>query len=397
MRGIPTFMTRLLSWLLLLGLFGVFVAVVAWALVIRLDAGVDLPAYSVYSENPHNGLAESARLLRQLGWEPRALTRLVSPNQKGLLILAQPENPVLLGELEDDLSPADVQNLLQWVEQGNTLLLCDTNVTNLHRHLHVDVNHGDADDLVTADLGEAGAYLEGVERLVVKGRNSLSSPRGLPLWWVDGKPGALLISQGRGRILVTPDPTLLTPRGLRRGDNLVFLYNVAALNARAGRVYYDEYHHGLRSGGGFFDYLWSKDQMWTVVPILLVVAIGCWCVAVRLGPAAPLPLKARADAVDYASALARIYRRAGARRLVGRTLARNFVASLTRYLRLRRAALPAEILAAWRQRHPRESTERLQGLLRGLATLRTGTVSDQGLLTWCQDFDEFLAEVVHAC
>jgi hypothetical protein len=389
-------MTRLLSWLLLLGLFGAFVAVVVWAIVVRLEAGTDLPAYSVYSENPQNGLAESARMLRKLGWEPLALTRLVSPRQQGLLVLAQPEHTVLLGELEDDLPPLDVQNLLHWVEQGNPLLLSGTTVTNLHRQLRVDVNHGDVDDLVTVDLGEVGGYLDGVERIVVKGRHSLSSPRGLPLWWVDGKPGALLLSQGDGRILVTPDPTLLTPRGLRRGDNLVFVYNVAALNARAGRVYYDEYHHGLRSGGGFFDYLRSKDQMWTVVPVLLVLAVGCWCMTVRLGPATPLPQKAQADAVDYASALARIYRRAGARRLVGRTLARTFVAELTRYLRLRRAALPAEILAAWRQRHPKESTDRLQGLLRGLATLRTGTVSDQGLLTWCQDFDEFLAEVVHA-
>jgi hypothetical protein len=390
-------MTRLLSWLLLLGLFGAFAAAVAWALHARVEAGTGMPAYSVYSEDPQHGLAESARLFRKLGWEPVALTRLVSQNrQQGLLILVEPvQGTNLLGE-PDDLAPGDVQNLLHWVEQGNTLLLCGTKITECHRQLGVEINLGDVEDLVPAELGEGGGYLEGVERILVKGRHSLRSARGLPLWWVDGKPGALLMSHGSGRVLVTTDPTLLTPRGLRRADNLVFLYNVAALNARAGLVYYDEYHHGLRSGGGFFDYLRHQNQAWTVVPVLLVLAVGCWAVAVRLGPAMPVPAKARVDAVDYASALARIYRRAGARRLVARTLARSFLAALTRYLRLRRAALPAEILSAWRDRHPKESSDRLQGLLRGLATLRTGAVSETGLLTWCQDFDAFLAEVVHA-
>jgi hypothetical protein len=390
-------MTRLLSWLLLLGLFGALAAVVAWAMYARVEAGTGMPAYSVYSEDSQHGLAESARLFRQLGWSPIALTRLVSDRrQHGLLILDEPaQHPNLLGQA-DDLPPADVQNLLHWVEQGNTLLLCGTAMTELHRRLGVDINLGDADDLVTVELGEGGGYLEGVQRLIVKGRHSLRSSGGLPLWWVDGKPGALVLRQGSGRVLVTPDPGLLTPRGLRRADSLVFLYNVAALHARDGRVYYDEYHHDLRSGGGFFDYLRHKDQMWTVVPVLLVLAVGCWCVAVRLGPATPLPREARADAVDYASALARIYQRTGARRLVARTLARSFVASLTRYLRLRRAALPAEILAAWRERHPKESTDRLQGLLRGLASLRTGAVTEAVLLTWCRDFDAFLDEVVHA-
>jgi hypothetical protein len=389
-------MTRVFSWLLLLALFGAFVAVVAWALHARVEAGVGMPAYSVYSEDPGHGLAESARLFRQLGWEPVALTRLVSPQQRGLLILVQPVSPSLLTGEADDLSPAEVQNLLHWVEQGNTLLLCGTAMTELHRRLGVEISLGDADDLVSVELGEGGGYLEGVERVLVRGRHTLRSSAGLPLWWVDGKPGAVLVGQGSGRVLVVPDPTLLTPRGLRRGDNLVFVYNVAALNAQGGRLYYDEYHHGLRSGGGFFDYLRFHDQMWTVVPVLLVVAVGCWRVAVRLGPAAPLPRPAQADAVDYASALARIFRRAGARRLVGRSLARGFLAELTRYLRLRRAALPAEILSVWRQRQPEEATDRLQGLLRGLAALRTGTVSEQGLLTWCQDCDQFLAEVVHA-
>jgi hypothetical protein len=158
-------------------------------------------------------------------------------------------------------------------------------------------------------------------------------------------------------------------------------------------VYFDEYDHGLRSAGGFWGYLRAHNLLWAVLPILLVVGMAVWRAAVRLGPAVPTPKALRADAVDYASAVARIYQRAGARRLLARTLARDFPAALTRHLRLRRAALPAEILAAWRQRYPRESTQRLQGLLRGLAELRRGDVSDRQLLAWTRAFDQFEKEV----
>jgi hypothetical protein len=100
------------------------------------------------------------------------------------------------------------------------------------------------------------------------------------------------------------------------------------------------------------------------------------------------------DAVDYASAVARIYERSGARRLPARALVRDFLAALTRHLRLRRNALPAEVLAAWRQRYPDESGQRLQELLRGVSELRRGDVTERRLLYWAQAFDRFQAEVL---
>jgi hypothetical protein len=62
---------------------------------------------------------------------------------------------------------------------------------------------------------------------------------------------------------------------------------------------------------------------------------------------------------------------------------------VTRHLRLRRNALPAEILAAWRKQSPGESTDRLQRLLRGVGELRKGEVSGRQLLSLSQAFDEF--------
>jgi hypothetical protein len=190
------------------------------------------------------------------------------------------------------------------------------------------------------------------------------------------------------------DPSLLTHRGLLRQDNVLLLYNVAALDAVDGRVYFDEYHHGLRSGGGTWGYLRYHDQEWSVLQLLIVAAIGIWSVGVRLGPAVPLPRKSQADAVDYASAVARIYEQAGVRHVLARLLVRDFHGKLTRLLRLKPTTLPAEILAAWRKRHPGESDKRLEELLRGTVELRrvasgAADLSEQQLLKWAQALQGF--------
>jgi hypothetical protein len=389
-------MTRVLSWCLVFVLFGAFVAVVVYELRARAAAGKGMPAFSVYSAE-RDGLAEAADVLRKLGYQPVAVTRPIQhTHDRGLLVLVQPEGQALLPGEEPDLGEADVHALLGWVEEGNTLLFCCDQLTNLHRQLRLgattDTTNG-SEDLVAVDLGEAGPYTAGIDRLVVEGHHTVEGDVGLPLWWVGHDPGAILVRRDKGRVLVVADPSLLTLRGLQREDNVLFLANVAALHARDGRVYFDEYHHGLRTGGGFWGYLRYHNLQWTLLPICLVAAVAVWRASVRLGPAVPTPREAHADAVDYASAVARIYHHAGARRLLARALARGFLTPLTRHLRLRRAALPAEILAAWQQRYPGESTQRLQGLLRGLAELRKGETSDRQMLAWARAFDQFEREV----
>jgi hypothetical protein len=392
---------RFASCILIGLLLCLFSGVTGYLLRERRLAGRDLPAFSVYSE-ASDGLGEAAYVLRRLGWTPVAVTRPVQEAQhRGLLIVAEPESGKLFGE--DALSENDARTLLSWVERGNTLLLLGRKNTPLHLALNVAVIASDKrEDEVfhRVDLGMGGGYTEGVAHLSVGSRAVLRAPGdALPLWWLNDRPAAVLLRRQLGRVIVAADARWMSREGLIRSDgeprddNVVFLANVTGMAARDGKVYFDEYHHGLRSGGGFWGYLEYHGERATPLLVLLVLVVAGWTWAVRLGPPVPLPRISNADAVDYASALARLYQKTGTRRLLGRTLVRSFLGALTRHLRLRRNALPAEILAAWRQHDPGPSMTRLQSLLRGVGELRRGEVPDRQLLKLAQAFGQFTHEM----
>ena len=74
---------------------------------------------------------------------------------------------------------------------------------------------------------------------------------------------------------------------------------------------------------------------------------------------------------------------------------RDFTGGLTRHLRLRRTALPAEILAAWKRRHAADPSQagRLEALLRVVTELRRRPASERQLLLHARALDAFRLEV----
>src|SRR5262249_32590807 len=160
-----------------------------------------------------------------------------------------------------------------------------------------------------------------------------------------------------------------------------------------GRVYFDEYHHGIRSGGGAWGYLRYHHQSGLLLQLLAVAAVAAWAVAVRLGPPRPSPVTPAARAVGYASAVGRLYPHAGVRPAPRGQVVGDSRGRFTGLPRLRRWALPAEIVAAWRRRFPgAESRERLQELLRGAGELQAAAsrqerVAEAELLKWARAFD----------
>jgi hypothetical protein len=402
-------MSRPLAWILVVLLFGVFASAAGFVLRERAAAGKGMPPYSIYSHEARHGAAEAAYVLQRAGWTPVALTRRVQYTPaRGLLILVQPEEDEDTDEA-GGVSDVDAAAMLHWVERGNTLLVLSKKATGIHRALNVAPTEDATAEKqqfvrvhLDPELGSSFGYLRDIHTLSVVGKSILPAREGaLPLWSIDNTPGALILRRGEGRVILVAAPSLATYNGLwerkddqetLRDDNVLFIVNAAMMHARDGKVYFDEYHHGFQSGGGFWGYLRYHGRRLLLLPLFLALGAALWMWAVRLGPPTPTPQTSETDAVDYASALARLYQQAGARRRLARTLARGFLAALTGQLRLRRNVLPAEILSAWRQHAPGPSGERLQVLLRGVAELRKGDLSDPNLLYWSQGFDQFLKE-----
>ena len=383
---------RLAPWLVLLSLATATCVVVFAVLNARASAGSGLPDYSVYSDGPE-GLNQAAEVLRKLGWQPVAVTRPIQQtHHRGLLILVEPRRSGLQLEEMEPMSDADVDGLLNWVKQGNTLLFCATHKSRLLDKLGILLDLGSGGDFVlVARPGVVGEYTARVAGIGVESDASLSARGAVPLWALGSKPGAVLVRHGQGRMLVVADPSVLTHRGLLREDNVVFLYNVAALDAEDGRVYFDEYHHGIRAGAGYWNYLRYHNQHWVVVQMLVLAGVALWAVGRRLGPAVPMPVTKQADAVDYASSVARIYEKADLRPLVAGSLARHFLDTVTMYLRLRRNAGPAEILATWRGRCSKASAQELEVLLGRIAAEDRSATA---LVATAQALDGFLVEHV---
>ena len=327
-------MTRVRTWILALLLLGLFVSVAAVVLKARAGAGKEMPPFSVYAEG-RDGLAPAARILGELGWQPVAVTRPIqNTNLRGLLIMAEPRESPGLDGLED-WPEAEVTGILQWVGRGNTLFLCGRRLTGIHRRLEVELtaDAGAAPRPQVVTPGAGGGYTADVDRLEVEGLDRVQAPGALPLWWTERGPGALVIPHGKGRVLVVVDPSILTRRGLRRQDNVLFLYNVALLDAQDGKVLFDEYHHDLRAESGFWEYLRYHGQGWAVLPVLLFTAVAIWSVALRLGPPTAVAREPGGDAVAYAGGVVRILRLAGAAAIAGSRPGTGLPQALSRTLR----------------------------------------------------------------
>ena len=133
--------------------------------------------------------------------------------------------------------------MLHWVEHGNTLLVLSKKATGVHRTLNI-VPTEDATAQkqqfvrvhLDPELGSSFGYLRDIHTLSVAGKSILPARAGaLPLWSIDGAPGALVVRQGEGRVILVAAPSLATYNGLwerkddqetLRDDNVMFLVNV---------------------------------------------------------------------------------------------------------------------------------------------------------------------------
>jgi hypothetical protein len=116
---------------------------------------------------------------------------------------------------------------------------------------------------------------------------------------------------GAGRIVALSCPEVFQNARIGKGDHLLLLERLAGV----GRpVYFDEYVHGMRAGGGAMEVLKS----WGLGPLMVMTAaaalVAFWRARVRIGPPEEPRPEARTEAVEFVDSLAELYARALSRR-----------------------------------------------------------------------------------
>ncbi len=342
-----------------------------------------------------------------------------------------PEDATVLVVLDPAIyvRPLEARALREWIAAGGTAVLAVPGVREglspareLPRYLFLAdpvrraerIRRAAAADAVTRYLREGkliwrvtepNRYLAGVGSLRLDPEKSSVPPPEVVAtaaaeltddrreWPIAGDDPAWLCTLtrvGQGRLFFLPTAALFANGQLLSGDNATFVTNLIAGHARGGRVMFDEYHLGSAGGRNPYAVFWRPPLRWFVLQLLAALAVLLAGAAVRFGPARPSSAgEPRRRAVEFVTALAGMYRRAGAREAV----ARLWHDDLTRRL-ARAAGLPAgsepDRLAERVAARAGLPADQVRAVLAGLET--TG-LSDQELLRCCREADTLLRRV----
>jgi hypothetical protein len=259
---------------------------------------------SIYDESP-GGASVLRRYLEAVGVTvvPVQGDRF-APSGAGITTL------FLLGP-SDLIEAADVQLLHDFVRTGGTLVIATDIGLNERRLL---------DDF---GLSPRGGALRGGDIAVrsmafaVPPVRTLTLDYGValkpgvdatPLVVDGGGPVVALASEGRGRVFAVGSLAPFVNAGIGLADNGRF---ALALAGGAGRIGFDEYHHGARPAPDFTALL---GQTWLGRGLLAAFALGFVYVALtgrRLGPPLPLDPRPPRSSLEYIRGFAGLARRSG--------------------------------------------------------------------------------------
>jgi uncharacterized protein DUF4350 len=141
---------------------------------------------------------------------------------------------------------------------------------------------------------------------------------------------AVEIPVGKGRIVAIADPTMASNGALRRSDNAVWLVSLAA-GWGAGKVLFDEYHHGFSQKRGtleltraFFMTPWG----WCLLQVILAALLYVFVYRRRFGRIKEAPLPNRSSPLELVDARAGVLQVAAAQGLAADLIVQHLCQNL---------------------------------------------------------------------
>lgn len=316
---------------------GVGVLVILFILGLFISSKPYLP-YDARSAQP-DGTKALYMLLQQQGTAVSQVTTPV-PQGRGLMIMLEPAGA---------LDQQECQQVLAWVEQGNTVLVNSDDSVDVYPYLHCEFTPGITGKMDDSDSGVSNVYvnsqnplLKDVRELTLTGHMRLKKHPDMTFSYGD-EHGIYLAEcrKGKGRIIfLTTSPDLFTNKAINQKDNLILFLNIVRLYGQEG-TWFNDRSSAMAWKQQSASPLLDRSDFWKIfswpwrlmtIQCMLVVLCLFYSWGKRFGRAVPLAKHVEQPAGDYVICLANIYRQARARQLVLDSIYQGFRQELEKYL-----------------------------------------------------------------
>lgn len=209
--------------------------------------------------------------------------------------------------------------IIEWVRDGGVLILLEDDVSVLTEELDLDAAAGQKLD-VNLTPAQPAPFLTGVKEVHFSGSSRwVKKPDRAITVFGDKDPAIVAIARGSGVIYAFAAPQVISNRHLTEADNArLFVQMVEGHLAVAtkggtgkGRVYFDEYRQGYKSGQTFLGALGRSGQF-AIIQLVVLSLLIAYSAGKRFGLPRPLPAASRVSS-EYVSSVAMVYQRARAR------------------------------------------------------------------------------------
>ncbi|MGH9829170.1 MAG: DUF4350 domain-containing protein, partial [Blastocatellia bacterium] len=288
---------------------------------------------SSFASTPYGTLAYY-RLLENSGFKvtrlTRAFTSLASDGEIGALIYV----PNTISE-EPDKEEMDA--LYKWVETGRLLVVIDRAISfDLPGNVSARSKAGSYSAVVKPI--QPTPFTRSVQRVEVTQYASRVTVASDSVTEHMGDAAGSLLSDvvvGKGRVVFLTEPYIVANNGIGEFDNVAVALNLVSLKP-AGKVAFDEYHHGYDSSGmgaesGMLAYFKGTPVPWLLAQAGLIVLVLVYTQGRRFGRPLPLRRERRTTNLEFVASMATITRIARATDLAMQNVYGEFRRRLCRY------------------------------------------------------------------
>lgn len=357
------------------------------------------------SSDERDGASALKSWLTDLGFDivDEELASFEVPADVGVTFLLEPSEVVTRDEWSI---------LFEWVEQGGILVLSGSNNPARNVYTFVGYDYRDVENLEITELEFNDLRVQREAPFLIatdfNDEFQTGSDPTLALFKVetalehvvhlslDGRPLVTSIEQGKGHIIIAPEPDIFNNEGLFGEANRNIVLNLAALQGDNGRIWFDEWHHGQRdlqfftgkisSPGDWLRYT-ASGRATMLVGLLLFVFVALN--GRYFGRPQPLPESLeRRGAAEYVDAIAELTRQTGDTQVISTYSYSRLRRAIIKRFRLDPVLSDPEIKSALEKIKPEAANEAGRLLL----ALNQKTIGEKELIHLHSQIDQFTEE-----